>query len=305
MNIVEAYVKEYEYFYVMFTSVDHKLLKDVIYNLAQEFNAQFVDAYAIMENVEDIDKERLKELISGRNPVKFIIAPVFPSRYTKLRVSFHINLSLNDTLISSKNIKKSLVDLERKYKNDEYSVIHKYLNIAKYKDNIQKLEDDIFENIITRINKKLDDGGYQDKIKAQPVENSNKEFKKEKIISKRYDHDKKEEYLENKNEKIDEEIFNNIEDSETDDSPRENNYIETEDVNMDDELDEDGDNIFIPTKDFSDLDILDVYPQAGGLNGVGIVNNKNGIINGIRMIKNEYGISGKRILKKKMKNKVA
>ena len=137
------------------------------------------------------------------------------------------------------------------------------------------------------------------------MENSNKEFKKEKIISKRYDHDKKEEYLENKNEKIDEEIFNNIEDSETDESPRENKYIETEDVNMDDELDEDGDNIFIPTKDFSDLDILDVYPQAGGLNGIGMVNNKNGIINGIRMIKNEYGISGKRILKKKMKNKVA
>ena len=95
MNIVEAYVKEYDFFYVMFTSVDYNLLKDIIYNLAQDFNAQFIDAYAIMENVEDIDKERLKELTSGRNPVKFIIAPVFPSRYTKLKVSRHINIALN------------------------------------------------------------------------------------------------------------------------------------------------------------------------------------------------------------------
>lgn len=302
MNIVEAYVKEYEYFYVMFTSIDYELLKDVVYNSAKEFNAQFIDAYPIMENVEDIDNQRFKELLSGKNRVKFIIAPVFPSRFTKIKVSFHINLSLNNTLISSKNIRNNLVELEIKYKNDTHSIIHKYFNISKYEGKIQELENDIFETIITRINKKLDDGNYQDKIKAQSLKNNNDEFKYEKRVSKRYDHDKKEEYLEEKNKKIDEEILNNIEDSETDDSPREKNYVKTDDVNMDDELDEDGDNILIPTKDYSDEDILDVYRQAGG---IGKVNNKNGIITGIRMIKNEYGISGNRTLKKKMKNKVA
>ena len=80
--------------------------------------SQFIDAFSIMENVEDIDKERLSELLSGRNPVKFIIAPIFPSRFTKVRISFHINLSLNDTLISTRNIKRDLVNIENTYKKD-------------------------------------------------------------------------------------------------------------------------------------------------------------------------------------------
>ena len=55
MNIVEAYIQQLGFFYVIFTSVDHELLKEVVFNLSEDFNAQFVDAYPIMINVEDID----------------------------------------------------------------------------------------------------------------------------------------------------------------------------------------------------------------------------------------------------------
>jgi len=283
MNIVEAYVEQFGFFYVMFTSIDHKLLKEVVYNLSNDFNAQFIDAFSIMENVEDIDKERLSELLSGRNPVKFIIAPIFPSRFTKVRISFHINLSLNDTLISTRNIKRDLVNLENTYKND--SLIHKYFNVSKYTNDNKKLDDDIFNILIKRINKKLDDGDYEDKLKQDDF----KEFKTEKIVSKRYDHNKKEEYLEEKNKKVDEKIFEDMDDSVPSESIDEDKYVKTEDVNSDDEKDEYGDNILLPTKDFSDLDVFDRHYQyyEGG-----------GYISGTREIKHEYGISGKRLIKK-------
>jgi hypothetical protein len=158
MNIVEAYVEEFGFFNVIFTCVDYDLLKEIIYNLALDFNAQFVDAYSIIRNIEDIDKERLNELTSGRNPIKFIICPVLPNKFTKIRSSYHINLSLNESLISTKKINKELVDMENNYKID--SIINKYINVSKYKDNIKKLEDDIFTVIIDRIKKKLDGGNY-------------------------------------------------------------------------------------------------------------------------------------------------
>tara|TARA_B100000902_G_scaffold399010_1_gene467955 strand:+ start:1300 stop:2175 length:876 start_codon:yes stop_codon:yes gene_type:complete len=282
MNIVEAYIEQFGFFYVIFTSTDHKLLKEVVYNLSDDFNAQFIDAYPIMINVEDIDHQRLNELLSGKNPVKFIIAPVFPSRYTKVKSSFHINLSLNETLISRRNIDRSLVDLENKYKDE--SIIQKYYNIAKYKDDNKKLEDDIFNILIKRINKKLDDGNYEVKLKNEDF----KEFKTEKIVSKKYDHDKKEEYLEEKNKKVDEKIFEEIEDSEPSESIEEDKYVETEDVNSDDEKDEYDDNILLPTKDFSDLEAFDRHYQYY----------HGGYISGTREINREYGISGKRVIKK-------
>lgn len=282
MNIVEAYIEQFEFFYVMFTSVDHKLLKEVVYNLSDDFNAQFIDAYPIMTNVEDIDHQRLHELLSGKNPVKFIIAPVFPSRFTKVKSSFHINLSLNETLISTRNIDRSLMDLENKYKTD--SIIQKYFNVAKYKDDNKKLEDDIFNILIKRINKKLDNGNYEEKLKNEDF----KEFKTEKIVSKKYDHDKKEEYLEEKNKKVDEKIFEDMDDSEPSESIEEDKYVKTEDVNSDDEKDEYGDNILFPTKDFSDLDSYDRHYQYY----------HGGYISGTREINREYGISGKRVIKK-------
>tara|TARA_B100000242_G_C42906610_1_gene420417 strand:- start:3 stop:830 length:828 start_codon:yes stop_codon:yes gene_type:complete len=275
MNILEAYIEQLGFFFVVFTSVDYDLLKEIVFNLSNDFNAEFIDAYSILVNIEDVDHERLKELMSGRNLIKFIIAPVLPNKFTKIKTSFHINLSLNDTLISERGIKKNLVDMENKYKVD--SMVNKYINVSKYKNKNKKLEDDIFDIIIGRINKKLDDGNYELKLN----ESRKKKFKNERLAPNIYEESEKEKYLEDKDEKFDENIYQQIDDSLIDDD--EESYVSLSDVNMDDEI--------YPMNDFSNLDAFEVYNQDGGLNE----------ITGTRILKKEFGISGSRIIKKKMK----
>ena len=51
MNILDAYVKEYGYFNVVFTSVDYELLRKVIGNLAKDFKAEILNIYSIMVNI--------------------------------------------------------------------------------------------------------------------------------------------------------------------------------------------------------------------------------------------------------------
>ena len=63
MNILEAYVEQFGFFFAVFTSVDYHLLKEIVFNLSNDFNAEFVDTYSILENIEDVDHERLKELM--------------------------------------------------------------------------------------------------------------------------------------------------------------------------------------------------------------------------------------------------
>ena len=275
MNILEAYIEQLGFFFVVFTSVDYDLLKEIVFNLSNDFNAEFIDAYSILVNIEDVDHERLKELMSGRNLIKFIIAPVLPNKFTKIKTSFHINLSLNDTLISERGIKKNLVDMENKYKVD--SMVNKYINVSKYKNKNKKIEDDIFDIIIGRINKKLDDGNYELKLN----ESRKKKFKNERLAPNIYEESEKEKYLEDKDEKFDENIYQQIDDSLIDDD--EESYVSLSDVNMDDEI--------YPMNDFSNLDAFEVYNQDGGLNE----------ITGTRILKKEFGISGSRIIKKKMK----
>ena len=275
MNILEAYIEQLGFFFVVFTSVDYDLLKEIVFNLSNDFNAEFIDAYSILVNIEDVDHERLKELMSGRNLIKFIIVPVLPNKFTKIKTSFHINLSLNDTLISERGIKKNLVDMENKYKVD--SMVNKYINVSKYKNKNKKLEDDIFDIIIGRINKKLDDGNYELKLN----ESRKKKFKNERLAPNIYEESEKEKYLEDKDEKFDENIYQQIDDSLIDDD--EESYVSLSDVNMDDEI--------YPMNDFSNLDAFEVYNQDGGLNE----------ITGTRILKKEFGISGSRIIKKKMK----
>ena len=43
MNILDAYVKEYGYFNVVFTSVDYELLREIVGNLARDFNAEILN----------------------------------------------------------------------------------------------------------------------------------------------------------------------------------------------------------------------------------------------------------------------
>ena len=182
MNILEAYISQMDYFNVVFTSIDYELLKKIVFNLAKDFDAEFIDIYSIMTNIKDLDTDRLKEMTSSLAKVKFLIAPIFPSikktneTFTsnidnkspvftsifKFKVSYHINLSLNKFLIEKNKIRNELVNLEAKYKEDW--MMAKYINVAKYKDNTNLLEDDIFNLIIGKIQKKLDNGKYEEKI---------------------------------------------------------------------------------------------------------------------------------------------
>ena len=286
MNILEAYVEQLGYFNVIFSSVDYELLKKVVLNLSKDFNAEFIDLFPIMINMEDIDNDRVKELTNTENKVRFIIVPVFPMKYVNVRVSYHINISLNFKLINDRNVKKEYVDLDLKYKDQ--AMVNKYMNLTKYVDNENKLEDDIFKVLISRITKKLDNGKYEDRVRSEEPKfekkehKSDEEFKTEKIVSKRYDHDAKEEYLDKKNESIDQDILNEVDDS-TIDPYKATSDIELEDVNMDDEM--------IPTNDYSSMEPFEVYnhDQSGGI--------RNNIIIGKRILKKRLGVIGSRILK--------
>ena len=132
MNILEAYVEQLGYFNVIFSSVDYELLKKVVLNLSKDFNAEFIDLFPIMINMEDIDNDRVKELTNTENKVRFIIVPVFPMKYANVRVSYHINISLNFKLINDRNVKKEYVDLDLKYKDQ--AMVNKYMNLISEKE---------------------------------------------------------------------------------------------------------------------------------------------------------------------------
>jgi len=298
INILEAYVEQLGYFNVIFSSVDYELLKKVVLNLCKDFNAEFIDLFPIMINMEDIDNERVKQITSTENQVRFIIVPVFPLKYVNIRVSYHINISLNFQLINDRNIKKDYVDLEQKYKDQ--SMINKYMNLSKYIDNDSKLESDIFNVLITRINKKLDNGKYEDRLKTEKSGNKivkekikdndfktenlkDNDFKTEKLVSKKQDQDAKEEYLEKKNESIDQDILTEVADSTIDPYEDISSKMSLDDVNMDDDIE--------PVNDYSSMEPFEVYnhDQSGGI--------RNNIIIGKRIIRERLGVVGSRILK--------
>ena len=310
MNILEAYIQQYGFFNVLFSSVDYELLKEIVLNLGKDFKAEFIDLFPIMINIEDIDNNRIKDLTSTENNVRFIIVPTFPYKYVNLKISFHINISLNYKLISQRNIKKEYVDLENKYKDPDMRGI-KYFNLHKYINEINKLENDIFNVLISRINKKLDNGNYIERLKnseknevstetisnevsTETISNeittdtmSNDDFKTDKLVSKKINYDEMEKYLDKKNESIDRDIMNEVSDEVIDPLKDIDNNIELEDVNMDNDI--------IPTNDFSSMKPFEIYnnDQNGKL--------INKVISGKRQIHKSFGIFGKRKLNKKMK----
>lgn len=338
MSVIDAYIKEYGYLNIVLTSVDYKLLKEVAGNLSKDFGSVIIDLFPIVENLNDIDSKRAKELMQIDNPIKFIIAPFFPTAKTsyepnsymneitkkstpyhlkihnltggseykttitnatripldfsrgqlKIKASLHINLSLNKKMIEEKKIPSKLVDQEFVYKN--FSRVNKYMNVSKYDSN-SKLEDDIFNYVIEKVQKKLDKGKYLERIKDIKVESESElntesiklstddsltksEFS-EKLVSKKYDHDKKEKYIDEKNRLIDNDIMS---DTDIDDEiidPLDNlnykNIVDIEDINVDNYID--------PTFDFSE----------------------GRIIFGTRKLNKKFAVIGKRKLLKKMK----
>ena len=338
MSVIDAYIKEYGYLNIVLTSVDHKLLKEVAANLSKDFGSEVIDLFPITENLYDIDSNRAKELMEIENPMKIIIAPIFPTSKTsyepnsymneitkkklpyhmkihdmtggsnykatitnatripldfsrgqlKVKASLHINLSLNKKMIEERKISSKLVDQEFVYKN--FSRVNKYINVSKYDSNT-KLEDDIFNYIIEKVQKKLEKGKYMERIKdiqtestiesitelnTESIDDSNTESDfTEKLISKKYDHDKKEEYLEKKNRFIDKDIMDDIDIHDDIIDPLDNtNYnsdVDLEDIDVDEYIE--------PTLDFS----------------------QGKMIIGTRKINKKFAKVGIRKLRKKMK----
>ena len=78
MDIIQAYINEYNYLNIVFTCIDHKFLKKIVSSLAKDFNAEIIDLFPIVSNINDIDKQLADELMKAYNPFKFIISPIFP-----------------------------------------------------------------------------------------------------------------------------------------------------------------------------------------------------------------------------------
>jgi hypothetical protein len=186
MNILQAYVIQYGKFVVVFSSPDENLLKEIVQNLADDFDAVFINLFPYLKDMENIDNDTVSNFFKVDGNVIFVIGPAFPTYYIKnLKFNHNISISLNNTLIEKNNIDKGVLGVYEKYNginysfkknkknNDVRSSINKTFNLSKYKNN-KLLEDDIFKLLIDSIEKKLDSGKYLDKV-AKKEENRGEE----------------------------------------------------------------------------------------------------------------------------------
>ena len=325
MNILDAYVKEYGYFTVVFSSVDEELLSEIVVNLAKDFKAEVINIFSIMQNIDDLDENRLLDLFKVKNKVRFVITSIFPSGFIKkpIMTSYHINISLNDKTKIEKGINMRLSELEAKYKDKTF--VNKYLNLSKFNSKYE-LESKIYDMLIERINLKLDKGTYKKKLDEE-------KYGTEKYIRKPYDQDEKEKYLEEKNKYIDRDIMESTEEdsllddelsekslnetSERDSSSSEytdnsnsesessefvkpnNNstdnsseYVETSDVRS--ESLEESESESLEESESESLDESEFYDDSSILDNEVM---EGGTIEGVRSIKGKY-IDGKRVIKR-------
>ena len=191
MNILQAYLIQKNKFVVVFSSPDKNLLKEVVQNLANDFGALFINLFPYLKDMENIDNDTISKFFNVENNVIFVIGPAFPTYYIKnLKFDYHINISLNNNLIKEKGIDRNILKIYEEYgsikysfisnkKNDEVrSSINKTLNLSKFKNN-RLLEDEIFNILIERIEKKLDGGKYLEKksnMKEKVKEDSDEEI---------------------------------------------------------------------------------------------------------------------------------
>ena len=178
MNILEAYLIQKGKLTVVFSSPDEKLLKDIMNNLSDDFGANVLNLYPYLKDMENIDNKLIEKFFNIESRVIFVIGPAFPTYYIKgLKFDYHISVSLSKSLSIERKVDKSVFKVNeeysginysfKKYKknNDIRSSINKTFNLAKY-SNIELLEDDIFNELIEMIKKKLDGGMYIKKLES-------------------------------------------------------------------------------------------------------------------------------------------
>ena len=177
MNILEAYLIQKGKLTVVFSSPDEKLLKDIMNNLSDDFGANVLNLYPYLKDMENIDNKLIEKFFNIESRVIFVIGPAFPTYYIKgLKFDYHISVSLSKSLSIERKVDKSVYKVNeeysginysfKKYKNNDIrSSINKTFNLAKY-SNIELLEDDIFNELMEMIKKKLDGGMYIKKLES-------------------------------------------------------------------------------------------------------------------------------------------
>lgn len=183
MNILEAYLIQKGKLIVVFSSPDEKLLKDIMNNLSDDFGANVLNLYPYLKDMENIDNKLIEKFFNIESRVIFVIGPAFPTYYIKgLKFDYHISISLNKSLSKERGVDRSVFKVNNEYSDIKYSFkntknneikssINKTFNLVKY-SNIESLEDDIFNELIEMIKKKLDGGMYIKKIESR-VKNEN------------------------------------------------------------------------------------------------------------------------------------
>jgi hypothetical protein len=179
MNILEAYlIQKKSKFVVLFSSPDEKLLKEIIYNLSKDFKAEVLNLYPYLKEMENLDNRLLEKFFNVESQVVFVIGPAFPTYYIKgLKSDYHINISLSKSLSIERGVDKNVFKINEEYSSIKYSFkknkvnnqikssINKTFNLAKF-SSTKSLEDEIFNELIEMIKKKLDGGKYLKKLES-------------------------------------------------------------------------------------------------------------------------------------------
>lgn len=222
MNILEAYILQKKFLTIVISCLNINILKEISRNLANDLHANLIDLTDKINNISSLDEIDIEQInsLDSDSTIKIIASPIYPDNFFNFRINYHINLSLNNKMITEENINKNLVELNSNIVKS--TRVNKFLNLSKFKSN-DEIEDSIFNLIMKFISLKLDNGNYLDRINNLKTDQEN-----------------------DINDRLDNQIMEQIEIDSDEPLIDVANEIKAEDVNMDYELN--------PTKIISDDD---------------------------------------------------
>lgn len=168
MNILDTYLIQKSKLTIVFSCIDNQLLEDVIENLNRDLKGEIRNITKFFKN---FNQEEVEKFI-GNNPITFILAPFYPDKLLRIRVNYHIKLSLNYKLRSTRNLDSKILGMEKKMSENNF--INKFVNIKEI--NIDEIANKLFDIIMSFLKKKLDDGKYLDRISNLDESKDNNSF---------------------------------------------------------------------------------------------------------------------------------
>lgn len=168
MNILDTYLIQKSKLTIVFSCIDTQLLEEVIENLNRDLKGEVrnITKYLINFNQDEAEK------FIGNNPITFILAPYYPDKLLRIRVNYHIKLSLNYKLRSTRKLDSKILDMEKKMSENNF--INKFVNIKEI--NIDDIANKLFDIIMLFLKKKLDDGKYMDRLSKIDDNKDNNSF---------------------------------------------------------------------------------------------------------------------------------